>query len=312
MQQVSNPYLLVVRKQWLRVNCVQNRNLTSAENLKLETARKPTLNSSILVTYLPSQPRRMGYPLGSFPTQVGLHGGWRSAGPVKNIQHIWLLQTKNPKQNLLESDSENEAAVFPRFIVIESLEEVCLAKFSPFLIEKVISTRASPKTVKKTRNGNLLVEVDSRRQAENILKIKMFHTTKSRVCPHKKLNISKGVIRRIELALATEDKIASALGKQGVTNIERISIRKGEQQIQTNTYILTFNKPQTPNRLLSWESLAVRPSSPWGASNVKNLDTTEKPVEDNRHVPNVVKRTQTMQWKISWKKFDVQTVNKII
>ena len=121
---------------------------------------------------------------------------------------------KKSKRNLSKSDSENEAADFPRFNVIESLEEVCLAKFFPFLIEKVISTRASPKTVKKTRNGNLLVEVDSRRQAENMLKIKTFHTTKCRAYPHEKLNTSKGVIRRRELALATEDKIASALGKQ--------------------------------------------------------------------------------------------------
>ena len=75
---------------------------------------------------------------------------------------------KKSKQILSESDSENEAADFPRFIVIESLEEVCFAKFSPFLIEKVISARASPKTVKKTRNLNLLVEVDYWRQAENI------------------------------------------------------------------------------------------------------------------------------------------------
>ena len=80
----------------------------------------------------------MGYPLGLFTTQVGLRGGWRSVGPVKNIQQIWRLQTK-PKRNLSESDLENEAADFPRFIVIESLEEVWLAKFSPFLIEKVIS-----------------------------------------------------------------------------------------------------------------------------------------------------------------------------
>ena len=79
-----------------------------------------------------------------------------------------VSSNKKTKRNLSESDSENEAADFPRFIVIESLEEVCLAKFSPFLIEKVISTRASPKTVKKTRNGNLLVEVDNQRQAENI------------------------------------------------------------------------------------------------------------------------------------------------
>ena len=138
---------------------------------------------------------------------------------------------KKTKLNLSESDSENEAADFPRFIVIESLKEVCLAKFSLFLIEKVISTRASPKNVKKTRNGNLLIEVDRRRQAENILKIKTFHTTKCRAYPHEKLNTSKGVIRSRELALATEDKIASALGKQGVTNIKRISIRKGEERI---------------------------------------------------------------------------------
>ena len=128
----------------------------------------------------PSQPWRMGYPLGSFPSRVGLCGGWWSAEPMKNIQHIWRLQTKKSKRNLSESDLENEAADFPRFIVIESLEEVCLAKFSPFLIEKVISTRACPKTVKKTRNGNLLVEVDSRKTLE----IKMFPMTKCRVYPH--------------------------------------------------------------------------------------------------------------------------------
>ncbi len=101
LQQVPNPYLLVARRRWLRVNCVENRNLTSAE--KLATARKPTLNSSILVAYPPSQPRRMGYPLGLFPTQVGLRGGWRIAGPVKNIQHIWRLQTKK-----LNETSQNQ------------------------------------------------------------------------------------------------------------------------------------------------------------------------------------------------------------
>ena len=120
---------------------------------------------------------------------------------------------KKSKRNLSEPDSKNEAADFPRFFVIESLEEVCQAKFSPFLIEKVIATRASPKTVKKTRNGNLLVEVDSRRQTENILKIKTFHTTKCRAYPHEKLSTSKGVIRSRELALAEEDSISP--GKTG-------------------------------------------------------------------------------------------------
>ena len=74
---------------------------------------------------------------------------------------------KNPR-NPSELNSENEAADFSRFIVIESLEVVCLAKFSPFLIENVKQTRATLQNVRKTRNGNLLIEVDNRNQAENI------------------------------------------------------------------------------------------------------------------------------------------------
>ena len=151
----------------------------------------------------------------------------------------------------------NEAADFPRFIVIKSLEEVCQAKFLTFLIEKVISVRAILKTVKKTMNINLLVEMDSRRQAE----MKTFDMMKCRASLHARLNASKRVIRSRELA--TEEEIASALGKQGLTNIRRIFIRKGKEWIPTNTYTLTFNKPHTPtDRLLSWESWTVCPSSP--------------------------------------------------
>ena len=52
------------------------------------------------------------------------------------------------KQNLSESDLKNETANFSRFIVIESLQKVCLGKFSPFL-EKVLSARAITRNVKK-------------------------------------------------------------------------------------------------------------------------------------------------------------------
>ena len=82
------------------------------------------------------------------------------------------LFNKKTKLKLSKSDWENEAANFPRFIVIKFLAKVCLVKFSPFLIEKVLSTRVTPRNVKKTRKQNLFVEVDSRRQAGNILKMK--------------------------------------------------------------------------------------------------------------------------------------------
>lgn len=53
-------------------------------------------------------------------------------------------QTKKIKINLSDSDSETESKEFPRFIVIKSLEETPLLKLSPFLIEKVITVRATP------------------------------------------------------------------------------------------------------------------------------------------------------------------------
>ena len=52
---------------------------------------------------------------------------------------------------------------------------------------------------------------------------------KCRAYLHEKLNTSKGVIRSRELALAREEEIESALGKQGVTDIRRISICKDEE-----------------------------------------------------------------------------------
>ena len=103
--------------------------------------------------------------------------------------------------------------------------------------------------MKKIQNRNLLVKVRSQRQVESILKMKTFHTTKSKAYPHEKLNISKGVISGRELALATEEWMSSALKKQGVTNIKRIFIRKREEKIETNTYIMTFNQPHIPKEV---------------------------------------------------------------
>ena len=78
--------------------------------------------------------------------------------------------------------------------------------------------------------------------------MKIFHTTKCRGYLHKKLNTSTGVIRSRELVLATQE-MSAALGKQAVTNIKRITISKGEEKIETNTYILTFNQPHIPKEV---------------------------------------------------------------
>ena len=81
---------------------------------------------------------------------------------------------KKSKRYLSDSESETEND-FPRFIIIELLQNTKLDQLSPVLIEKIISNRSNPKTVKKLRTGNLLVEVESKKHADNLLKMEKFH-----------------------------------------------------------------------------------------------------------------------------------------
>ena len=159
------------------------------------------------------------FPLGKFSTQVQLRVG-RSTELAKDKHYWWLFQMKNKMKS--ESDSENEASEFPNFVLLESFLETCPAKLSPFLIEKVISSWATLQTIKKTRNGNLLTEVESWRHDKNILKWScsplqnVRHTTCQTYLP---------------LKLAISEEIEIALGKQGVMDFKRIAIWRNEEVI---------------------------------------------------------------------------------
>ena len=67
--------------------------------------------------------------------------------------------------------------------------------------------------------------------------------------PHKSLNISKSVVRSKELSLCTIEKIKKEMKKRGVTEVKRVSIKKGGKLIETNTYIMTFDQPKIPEKI---------------------------------------------------------------
>ena len=144
------------------------------------------------------------------------------------------------KRYLSDSNTESD---FPKFIIIESLQDVKLDQLSHFLIKKIISSRSNPKTVKKLQTENLLVEVESKKHAENQLKMEKFHNLKCCAYPHAKSNTSNGIVRSKELSLATLEEIETTFKKQGIKEYRRVTIRQNDQTIQTHTYILTFEKP---------------------------------------------------------------------
>ena len=179
----------------------------------------------------------------------------------------YMAQSKSSKRTCssldTDSDSDNVDSAFPHFIVLESLEEKPLSKVNPFVVEKVISGVVKPVSVKKLYNGTLLVEVEKRTYAENLLGMKFFHNLKIKAYAHPSLNISKGVVRSSELSLCTVDELKSYLKNQKVTDVKRISIKKDNQTIETNTYILTFNKPQIPKEIkVGYSVIKVNPYIP--------------------------------------------------
>ena len=155
-------------------------------------------------------------------------------------------------------DDEHEASTiftsqenFARYLIIESKnKEKPVTSLSPFVIEKQIESMiGTAKSVKKLKNGTLLVETTRKTQTENLKKQTSFFGVPVEVTEHQSLNSSKGIIRNPILRAETEENILEYLKPQGVTHVKQFTIRKNNERINTNTLLLTFNSVVTPKTL---------------------------------------------------------------
>ena len=177
----------------------------------------------------------------------------------KNLKRSRQMTDNESDEDIPHSDSTAmaqltssavQSGVYPRFLVVESLEEDPITKLSPFVIEKVISGLiGEPKSVKKLRNGTLLIEVNRKSQSDNLLKIQKFFNQKVRVFPHNTLNTSKGTIRDPLLKGLSEEEILDGLTDKGVTQVRRIKTKRDGKQVETNVLVLTFNTPNVPSTI---------------------------------------------------------------
>ena len=67
--------------------------------------------------------------------------------------------------------------------------------------------------------------------------------------PHQNLNTSKGAVRSQELPLCPLEEIKKELKPQGVTEGKRITIKRDDRIIDTNTYIVIFDLLTIPPKL---------------------------------------------------------------
>ncbi|GBN16751.1 hypothetical protein AVEN_256226-1 [Araneus ventricosus] len=151
---------------------------------------------------------------------------------------------------------------FPTFFLIKrnSTSNETFHTVSPFLVEKAITaTVGEVKSTKKLRSGDLLVEVHSRKQSEQIVKLTTFSNIPITVSPHSSLNSSKGVITCGELLNVPTEEILKELQGEGVSHVRRISIRRDGQLLHTKHLILTFDSAKLPENIKAgYMRLSVR------------------------------------------------------
>ncbi|XP_076312914.1 uncharacterized protein LOC143226182 [Tachypleus tridentatus] len=118
---------------------------------------------------------------------------------------------------------------------------------SPFFIQKRLEGLAgSPKSVKKLRSGDILVETSTSQHSELILHSKAIGDIPIEVIPHATLNSSGGVIVERDLKNIPESEILAGFSTQGISTVRHIFTRKDRIMVQTTVIILTLTSPCLP------------------------------------------------------------------
>ncbi|XP_012942404.1 uncharacterized protein LOC106012833 [Aplysia californica] len=118
-----------------------------------------------------------------------------------------------------------------------------------------------PTNVQKLSSGALLIKCASNKELAGLEKITTFGGVPCVSERHQKFNQSKGVVRSHELKGCSNQDIVDNF--EGVVEARRITIRRGESTLETNTIILTFDSCRPPATVrASYLVLDVRPYVP--------------------------------------------------
>ncbi|GFX03833.1 uncharacterized protein TNCV_2114051 [Trichonephila clavipes] len=111
-----------------------------------------------------------------------------------------------------------------RFLIISLPNNEMLQK-SQFAIQKAIQgISGEPKSVKKLRSGDLLIETSSASQTKSLLLTKTFLDCPLTVNIHRSLNSCRGVISEADISSSetSEAEILEGLSDQGVTQVKEL------------------------------------------------------------------------------------------
>ncbi|KAH9369116.1 hypothetical protein HPB48_012781 [Haemaphysalis longicornis] len=104
---------------------------------------------------------------------------------------------------------------FSRFFLVQEVEEPMQTK-SPFAIAKVLNQLVEPNySARKLQNGDVLVELYTRKQSAKIMELAKLEDTNVTVTTHRSLNFFKGVVSKSEIFHCSDAEIENELVEQG-------------------------------------------------------------------------------------------------
>ena len=116
-----------------------------------------------------------------------------------------------------------------------------LSKLLPFAIHKgVKGIDGVDVTIKRQFSGEIYLACNRKSQSDKFLKCVLFGNVATVVVTqHKSLNISKGVIKNWKLARTDHEEIKENI--PSIIDVQRITAKRNNMELKTNTLILTYN-----------------------------------------------------------------------
>lgn len=141
---------------------------------------------------------------------------------------------------------------FTRYFTIKS-NEANIAKMNIFKADRAINRYIGDyeKITEDPQTKSLTIEVRTEEQGSKLLQMKELLSEPITVAPHEAHNQSKGVVTCTRLNGYSNEDIVEGLAEEGVILCQRIIRKpKSPNPEPTSTLILTFNKPDLPDRIL--------------------------------------------------------------
>ena len=163
-------------------------------------------------------------------------------------------QTKPNPDSSEDSDSDFEGLVphsrWKKFLVVEGTDETkSLKTLSPFQINKGFNRISKHLEISKMRDNTYLIKCKTQEESNKLRTSKLLLDRPIKVTFHNSLNKSKGVIRCPDLKYTDEKEILREMKSQGVIDVYKVKIKKGDNLISTGTLFLTFDFPDLPQHV---------------------------------------------------------------